>query len=317
MKEDQAGSNPRLSHVALARPDPEPMHDDFVATVYPQVHKSLKHITEEHVHLENPLSSSGTLSSMKNLDETFGDQFFNDKPTKEPGKTNVETKVKSMVIVPIHKASSTTPPLSTPIINLSPSKPVSTPVQKPIFTATTTTTTTTLPLPPPLQTQSSIDADLAARTLALEKKYAKFEKNNKTLENTTKNLGSRIFNLELSLQALLLDCFRDLSEADMKEILHQRMFESGLYKSYPEHVTLYEAIKAYIEHANKDELRAEKANLQLLSPQLGKLLTLEKLLLAPSSRKDTSDAHLPKIKTRSAWLKPVPEEERPETPELE
>ncbi|GJT31024.1 hypothetical protein Tco_0911299 [Tanacetum coccineum] len=49
MEEDQAGPNPRQSHVALAGPDPEPMHDGFVATFYPQVHESLKHTTEEHV----------------------------------------------------------------------------------------------------------------------------------------------------------------------------------------------------------------------------------------------------------------------------
>ncbi|GJS95027.1 hypothetical protein Tco_0801995 [Tanacetum coccineum] len=96
LKEDQAGSNPGLSHVALAGPDPEPMHDDFVAIVYPQVHEILKHTIEEHVHLENPLSSSGTLSSMKNLDETFRDQFFNDKPTKEPGKTMWKLKLLSL-----------------------------------------------------------------------------------------------------------------------------------------------------------------------------------------------------------------------------
>nr|GEU40781.1 hypothetical protein [Tanacetum cinerariifolium] len=33
MEEDQARPNPGLSHVALAGPDPEPMHDDFVATI--------------------------------------------------------------------------------------------------------------------------------------------------------------------------------------------------------------------------------------------------------------------------------------------
>ncbi|GJY51160.1 hypothetical protein Tco_0442007 [Tanacetum coccineum] len=32
MEEDQAGPNHELSHVALAGPDPEPMHDDFVAS---------------------------------------------------------------------------------------------------------------------------------------------------------------------------------------------------------------------------------------------------------------------------------------------
>ncbi|GJR80332.1 hypothetical protein Tco_0151117 [Tanacetum coccineum] len=33
MEEDQAGPDPGQSHMALAGPNPEPMHDDFVATV--------------------------------------------------------------------------------------------------------------------------------------------------------------------------------------------------------------------------------------------------------------------------------------------
>ncbi|GKE51850.1 hypothetical protein Tco_1487006 [Tanacetum coccineum] len=164
MEEDQAGPNPGLSHVALAGPDPEPMHDDFVATVYPQVHESLKHPDEEHVHVENPLSLTGTLSSMKNLDAyTYGDQFFNDKPTeKDLGKTNMETEVESMVTVPIHQASSLVPPLSIPVIDLTPPKPVPSTTQAPIFTATTTTETTTITLPPPLQQQSSSVPNLAS-----------------------------------------------------------------------------------------------------------------------------------------------------------
>nr|GEW79945.1 hypothetical protein [Tanacetum cinerariifolium] len=101
MEEDQAGSDPRQSHVALTGPNFEPMHEDFIATVYPRVHESLKHTTEEKVLLENPPSLSGTVSSMKTLDDafTFGDQFMYDKPTEEePGKANVDTEVKSMVI---------------------------------------------------------------------------------------------------------------------------------------------------------------------------------------------------------------------------
>ncbi|GJY68260.1 hypothetical protein Tco_0471242 [Tanacetum coccineum] len=93
MEEDQAGSNPGQSHVVQAGTNPEPMHEDFVATVYPQVHKSLKLITEEHVYIENPPSSSETLSSMKNLDDafTFDDQFLNDKPTEEEPATTATT----------------------------------------------------------------------------------------------------------------------------------------------------------------------------------------------------------------------------------
>nr|GEY98084.1 hypothetical protein [Tanacetum cinerariifolium] len=47
---------------------------------------------------------------------------------EEPGKANVETKVKSIVTVPIHQASSSAPPPSTPIIDLTTPKLVSPPV---------------------------------------------------------------------------------------------------------------------------------------------------------------------------------------------
>nr|GEW57928.1 retrovirus-related Pol polyprotein from transposon TNT 1-94 [Tanacetum cinerariifolium] len=154
MAEYQAGSDLGKSHVALAGPNPELMHDDFMATFYPSVHESLKFLVDEHVILEDPPSSSGTLSSMKNLDDTytFGDQFFNDKSTKdEPRKKNVDAKVVSMVIIPIHQASTSVPPLSTPIIDLSPLKPAAFPLPEPFTAATTETTTTTLLLSPPPQ----------------------------------------------------------------------------------------------------------------------------------------------------------------------
>ncbi|GJX98311.1 hypothetical protein Tco_0355330 [Tanacetum coccineum] len=67
---EKVGSNSEQSHVALAGPNPEHMHDVFLATNYPKVHESLKHTTKEHVHLENPPSSSRTLSSMKNLEDS-------------------------------------------------------------------------------------------------------------------------------------------------------------------------------------------------------------------------------------------------------
>ncbi|GKC04524.1 hypothetical protein Tco_0996134 [Tanacetum coccineum] len=236
--ENHAGPNPRESRVALVGPNPEPTHNDFMANVYPNVHESLKFLADEHVILEDPLSSSRTLSSMKNLDDayTIRDQFLNDKYTKyELGKLNVEAEVVSMVTVPIYQASSLVPPLSTPVIDLSPPKPIPSTTQAPIFTATTVTTTTTLP--PPLQQQSTIDSKLVARVTTLEKKFSDFEQKSNTLDNTTQNLGSRVFTLELrdlphkinqivnevvkeavhvALQAPLIDRFRELPEADMK-----------------------------------------------------------------------------------------------------
>nr|GEW35021.1 histone deacetylase 14 [Tanacetum cinerariifolium] len=66
-EEDQAGSDPGQSYVAQAGPNPKPMHEDFIATVYPEVHESLMLTTKEQVHI----SSSETLSSMKNLKDAF------------------------------------------------------------------------------------------------------------------------------------------------------------------------------------------------------------------------------------------------------
>ncbi|GKB03337.1 hypothetical protein Tco_0831426, partial [Tanacetum coccineum] len=85
MKEDQTGSDSGKLHVSLAGPNPEHMDDEFLATAYPKVHENLKLITDERVIDDKPKSHSGSMSSMKNLDDTFnfGDQFLYDKPTED------------------------------------------------------------------------------------------------------------------------------------------------------------------------------------------------------------------------------------------
>ncbi|GKC96765.1 hypothetical protein Tco_1162207 [Tanacetum coccineum] len=357
MEEDQAGPDPGISRVALAGLDPEPTHDEFMVDLYPKVQEILKFSADEHVILEDPLSSTGTLSSMKNLEDAYAieDQFINDKSTNdEPRKLNLEDEVVSMVTVPIYQASSSVPPLSTPVIDLSPHKHASSTTQTPIFTATTTTTTT--PLPPPPQQQSTTESELAERVAALEKKLSDLEKTNKNLDNTTQNLGSRVYTLELrdlphkineavrenvkeavqiALQAPLRDRFRDLSEEDMKEMLHQRMFEAGSYKSLPEHIALYEALEASMERAQRDEflIEKDKSHKRRRDDQDPPPPPPDSDQNAPSSSskqqsgphteqpvddipiqdsdnisdsEDTDSAHLPKTKHRPEWLKPIP-----------
>nr|GEU87928.1 retrovirus-related Pol polyprotein from transposon TNT 1-94 [Tanacetum cinerariifolium] len=181
MEEDHAGPDPGVNCMALSGLNSEPTHEKFMANV--------------------------TLSSMKNLDDayTFRDQFLDDISTEyDPGKLNMDSKVVFMVTVPIHQTSSSVPPLSTPIIDLSPPKP-----------------------------------DLP-------------HKINQTVNIVVKEA------VHIALQAPLRDRFRELPEADMKEILHQWMFESGSYKSLPKHVALYEALEASMERENEDEFLAEK-----------------------------------------------------------
>nr|GEZ38665.1 hypothetical protein [Tanacetum cinerariifolium] len=100
-------AGPNLEHTDLkvtnvsTQPHPEKIDEGFTATVYPKVHENLKLMVKEHVILEEPASSTGTLSSLQHLvkDLSFGDIFFNDKPSEADNeKTTAETEAESMRI---------------------------------------------------------------------------------------------------------------------------------------------------------------------------------------------------------------------------
>ncbi|GJU80841.1 retrovirus-related pol polyprotein from transposon TNT 1-94 [Tanacetum coccineum] len=172
---DAAVSQPQPSHVVHAGPNlehmdvevtdtsiqqnPEQMDEEFTTTAYPNVQENLKLPTEDQVRLEEPANSAGTLSSLQNLDKEFSftHQFLEEKSQEdEPEKTNTESEVQSMVTVPIHQDTSSVPLMTTLVIDLTVSQPVSTTVQAPLPTSTTTVTTittTTSLLPPPTQPQ--------------------------------------------------------------------------------------------------------------------------------------------------------------------
>nr|GEW94006.1 E-beta-farnesene synthase [Tanacetum cinerariifolium] len=62
-----------------------------------------------------------------------------------------------------------------------------------------------------------------------------------------------------AIQALLRNRFRDLLEADMKEILHQRMWETKSYKAHEDHSMLYEALEKSMNRDNTGELLKDLA----------------------------------------------------------
>ncbi|GJY27869.1 putative reverse transcriptase domain-containing protein, partial [Tanacetum coccineum] len=239
---------PNLEHMdfeatdALTQQNPEQMDEGFIATAYPKVQEILKLTVEEHVILEEPASSTGTLSSLQHLtkDFSFGDQFFNDKPSNaENEKTTAETKVESMVSVTIHQDTSAIPPMTSQVIDLI-SRTDSPNEHRPLTAtatviATTTMTITTLPLPPQPQ-QSTTNSILIKRIGELEQHMA-----------------------DLAIQAPLQDCFRDLPKADMKEILHHRMWETNSYKAHEDHKKLYEALEKSIDHDHSDQLLTDLA----------------------------------------------------------
>ncbi|GJZ55844.1 hypothetical protein Tco_0611037 [Tanacetum coccineum] len=145
MQEDQTGSDSGKVHVSLAGPNPEHMDEEFLATAYPKVHENLKLITDERVIEDNPESHSGSMSSMKNLEDTdnFGDQFLYDKPTEdEQEKSKVIDESDSTIPDPSHQTVTSPPPVIAPVIDFSSPKPSSQVTPPPINTEATSITTT-------------------------------------------------------------------------------------------------------------------------------------------------------------------------------
>ncbi|GJS88302.1 hypothetical protein Tco_0770938 [Tanacetum coccineum] len=176
-------AGPNLKHMDLGTSDastqqkPEQMDEEFTTTAYPNVQENLKLLTKDQ--------------------------------EEEPGKTNAEADVQSMVSVPIHQDTSLVLLMTTPIIDLTTMQSDS-----PLPTSTTTTLIiiTTSLLPPPQPQQSTTDSILVSR-------------------------------IDWAMQAPLRVRFRDLPTVDMKEIRQQRMFEDDSYNAHTIHNDLYEALQ--------------------------------------------------------------------------
>nr|GEW00546.1 retrovirus-related Pol polyprotein from transposon TNT 1-94 [Tanacetum cinerariifolium] len=224
------------------QPSTDQLDEWFTAMAYPKVQENLKFAVEEQVLLEDPASSSGTLSSLQHLskDISFGDLFSSDKPSEaDNDKTTTETEVESMVSVTIQQDMSSIPQMTSPIIDLT-SRLESSKVHqqfKATITKTTTTTTITLP-PPPAQQQSTVEAMMMKRISELEHIMANMIHVNKEMEKRLDKHGA---------------C-RDLPEADMKEVLHQRMWKTESYKSHEDHMQLFEAFEKSMNRDHSEEL---------------------------------------------------------------
>nr|GEW95876.1 hypothetical protein [Tanacetum cinerariifolium] len=150
----------------------------------------------------------------------------------------------------------------------------------PKFKATTTeTTTTTLP-PPTAQQQSTTEPMMMKHIGELEHIMANLIKVNKEVEERLDTHGACLYRLEQldipqqvskavsevvidavdwAMQAPLRNHFKDLSKADMKEILHQRMWETESYKSHKDHMQLFEALEKSMNRDHSEELTQDLA----------------------------------------------------------
>nr|GEX08879.1 E-beta-farnesene synthase [Tanacetum cinerariifolium] len=149
---------------------------------------------------KEPASLIGTLSSLRHLakDLSFGDLFFNDKPSEADNeKTTTETEAKSIVYVTIQQDTCSITPMKTPIIDLT-SRHDSPNVHRPLQArATETTTTTTITHPPPPQPQQSTTNSMLIKHISeLEQIMANLIQDNNHLEERLDSQGARLYTLE-------------------------------------------------------------------------------------------------------------------------
>nr|GEW95231.1 copia protein [Tanacetum cinerariifolium] len=231
-----AGPDHEHMDLDVANVSPQPSTDQldegFTATAYSKVQESLKLAVEEQVLLEEPASSSGTLSSLQHL-------------------------IESTVNVSIQQAMSSIFLMTSHIIDLT-SRPES-PKEHQQFRATTTaitTTTTTITLPPPqAPQQSNTEAMMIQRIGELEQIMANLIQVKKDMEES--EVVTDV--VDWAMQAPLRNRFRDLPEADMKEILHQRMWETESYKTYKDHTHLFKALVKSMNRDYSEELAQDLA----------------------------------------------------------
>nr|GEU68111.1 hypothetical protein [Tanacetum cinerariifolium] len=229
---DAAASQPQSSLIVHAGPNLE--HMDLEA-----MHENLKLTVEKQVILEEPASSTGTLSFLQHLAKylSFGDLFFNDKPSEADNeKTTTKTKAESMVSVTIQQDTSSIPPMTTPIIDLT-SRPDSLNVHRPLQAPATETTKTTHP-PPPRPQQSTTDSMLMKCIDELEHIMANLIQDNKYLEDRLDSRGACLYTLE------------------NLDIPQQ---ETNSYKAHEDHMMLYEALEKSMNHDHTDELLKDLA----------------------------------------------------------
>ncbi|GKE12930.1 hypothetical protein Tco_1416481 [Tanacetum coccineum] len=223
-------------------------------------------------HMDFEVTNASTQQNPEQMDEEtcklrFTNQFLVEKSQEdEPDKSNIEAEVQSMVTVPIHQDTSSVPPMTTPVIDLTTMQSDS---PLPISTLTISIITTTTTIPPTPQPQQSTTKPILVRRIGeLEQHMADLLQDNLAMGERLDKHGTRLYNLEKidiphkvsqvvdeivtdavdwAMQAPLRARFKDLPTVDMKEILQQRMFEDDSYKANNVYKDFYEALQKSLE----------------------------------------------------------------------
>ncbi|GJV50884.1 hypothetical protein Tco_1446625 [Tanacetum coccineum] len=281
MQEDQTGSNSGKLHVSLAGPNPEHMDDEFLSTAYPKVYENLKLITDERVIEKNPENDQEKSKVIEESDSTIPD--------------------------PSHQTVTSTPPVIAPFTDVSSTKPSSLVTPPPINTEATTITTSLPEITPFIALQ--------LRVARLEQEMSEVKKTDHSADVLASIKSQVPTVVDKYLGTKLDDALLKILERHTADLIEKYSVLPG-----PESIKNQES-----EKSPKEIIRIKKEQ-EIL--QLHLYHALYRSIIADedamdkedeghvSDLEDTDNAHIPKVLT-TTWFKPIPEGERPATPEPE
>nr|GEV93151.1 hypothetical protein [Tanacetum cinerariifolium] len=245
----QAGSNPDEQAEGQAGPDP----GDVEASQPLPSH--IVHAGSDLEHMDLDVADVSTQPPPEKwMKGSLQRLIQSKKPSKaDNDKETAETEAESMVSAMIQQDTSSILLMITPIIDLT-SRPESPKVHQLLKATATETTTTTIHPPPSQQQQSTTDPMTIKRIGELEHIMANLIQDNKQLDQRLDSHGHVYIHWNIQTYPT-----RDLPEADMKEILHQRMWETDSYKTHKDHMQLYEALKKSMNRDHFKELAKDLA----------------------------------------------------------
>ncbi|GKB93032.1 hypothetical protein Tco_0979169 [Tanacetum coccineum] len=297
-KEDQARSDPRKAHEALAGPDPKPMQEDQTRSDSGKVHVSLAGPNPEHT------------------DEEF-------LATAYP-------KIESDSTIPdlSHQTVTSTPLVIAPVIDFSSPKPSSHVTTPPITTEATSITTTLPEITPFIALQLRVakleqdmsevkKTDHSAAALASIKsqvptvvdKYLGTKLDDallKILERHTADLIEK-YSVLRCLEVLSFKHIQKKQETANRNPANYHLYHALMETLIADEDAMDKEVKDRVkDHKRKHDSDDDEDDDDDEGPSAGSNQDLE----------DTDNAHIPKV-TAATWFKPIPEDQRPATPEPE
>ncbi|GJV31537.1 hypothetical protein Tco_1391937 [Tanacetum coccineum] len=276
------------------------MDEEFLATAYPKVHENLKLITDERVIDDKPESHSGSMSSMKNLDDTFnfGDQFLHDKPTEDEQE---KSKIQFLTAVDYYLGTK----LDDALLKV---------LER--HTADLIEKYSVLPGPEFVKNQES---EKSPKEIIRAKKEQDEEKQDSTYSishmNKKKSANKNTTNYRLYhalMEALIAD--EDAMDKEVADKVkdHKRKHDSDDDEDDDDDEgpsagsNQGSAGVVSSMHNRSQSEHSEQSSDDIPMQDEGN----------DSDMEDTDNAHIPKVST-TTWFKPIPKSERPATPEPE